>query len=65
VERALCVTNGTALRASPTGYILADIPADAQVWLLRLDLPFARVAYFEDGNWSEGTISASVLEVCK
>lgn len=65
VERAMCLNRETALRESPTGYILTTIPADAQIWLMDLDLPFAHVAYYEGGSWIEGTITASALEVCR
>ena len=64
VQIPMCTEFATHLRESPTGYIVGDVPAGSMIWLLKLDLPFAQVAYFNGSSWLEGTVSASVLEVC-
>ena len=64
VEIPLCAGSETQVRASPTGYILGDVPAGAMLWFLKLDLPFAHVAYFNGSAWLEGTVPAFILEVC-
>ncbi len=64
VEIPMCAGSDTQIRESPTGYVLGDVPAGAMLWFLKLDLPFAQVAYFDGSSWLEGTIPAFVLEVC-
>ncbi len=64
VEIPMCANRETQIRESPTGYILGDVPAGAMLWFLKLDLPFAHVAYFDGSSWLEGTVPAFVLEVC-
>lgn len=64
VEIPMCTSDKTQIRESPTGYILDDVPAGAMLWFLRLDLPFAHVAYFDGSSWLEGTVPAFVLEIC-
>jgi len=63
-EIPMCVTHSTQLRESPTGYVNANIPADATIWFRKLELPFAHVSYFDGKSWIDGTLTASILEVC-
>lgn len=60
----MCANGDTQVRESPTGYILANVPAGALLWFLKLDVPFAHVAYFDGSAWIEGTVPAFILEVC-
>lgn len=64
-EIPMCAGSETQVRESPTGYILANVPAGALLWFIKLELPFAQVAYFDGSDWLEGTVPAYVLEVCK
>lgn len=64
-ERPMCVAGKTAIRANPTGYIIGQVPAGEMVWFVKLDLPFAQVAYYDGSAWIEGTITATSLIVCE
>ena len=63
-EIPMCVQYETNVREAPTGYVLGHVPAGAMVWFLKLELPFAHVAYYNGSAWVEGTITASALVVC-
>lgn len=63
-EKAMCIRQDVDIRESPTGYVIGEIPAGEMVWFMKLDLPFAYVAYFDGSAWLEGTIPAFVLDLC-
>lgn len=63
-ERLMCAAYETNLRTAPTGYVIGHIDEGAYIWYLGLDLPFARVAYYDGDEWLEGTVTATVLEPC-
>ncbi len=63
-ERVMCVNRDVNIHESPTGYILGKVPAGSTLWFVRLDLPFAYVAYYDGSTWLEGTVTATVLELC-
>ena len=64
VEKPMCVGREVDIRQTPTGYIIGKVPAGSMVWFTKLDLPFAYVAFYDGVQWLEGSITASVLEVC-
>jgi hypothetical protein len=64
-EIPMCAGYETDVRKSPTGYVLGHVPAGAMVWFVKLDLPFANVAYYDGSAWVEGTVTATALEVCE
>lgn len=63
-EKAMCVSRITDIRGTPTGYVIGKVPAGEMVWFLKLDLPFAHIAYYDGTTWLEGAIPAFVLDVC-
>lgn len=63
-EKAMCVNQDVDIRQSPTGYVMSNVPAGEMVWFLKLELPFAHIAYYDGSTWLVGTVSAFVLEVC-
>lgn len=63
-EKAMCVRQEVDIRESPTGYVIGEIPTGEMVWFMKLELPFAYVAYFDGSAWLEGTIPAFVLDLC-
>jgi len=65
IERPMCMVRDVGLRESPTGYVISQIPEGSMVWFLKLDLPFAYVAYYDGSAWLEGSVTASVLDVCE
>lgn len=64
-ERPMCTAYETAVRESATGYVLSTVPAGSMVWFVKLDLPFALVAYYDGSAWIEGAVTANALVVCK
>lgn len=60
----LCLYRDTALRVSPTGYIIFRLPKGAQMWVNKVESPFAYVSYFDGSQWYEGTVTAAYLGVC-
>jgi hypothetical protein len=64
-EKMMCVSQEVDIRESPTGYVIGTAPAGSALWFVKLDLPFAHVAYYDGSTWLEGTVTASWLELCK
>lgn len=64
-EKMLCVNREVDIRQSPTGYVIGTVAAGESLWFIKLDLPFAYVAYYDGSAWLEGSITASALELCK
>lgn len=64
-EKPMCVNREVDIREAPTGYVIGTVPAGSMVWFMRLDLPFAYVSFYDGVQWLEGSITASVLEVCR
>jgi hypothetical protein len=64
-EKIMCVSREVDIRQSPTGYVIGTVPAGSSLWFIKLDLPFAYVAYYDGSAWLEGSVTASVLELCK
>jgi hypothetical protein len=64
LERPMCAAYPVDIRTDPTGYIIGHVPAGGMLWFYGLDLPFARVAYYDGDEWLVGTVTASALEVC-
>lgn len=64
-EIPMCAAYETDVRANPTGYIIGHVPAGSTIWFMQLELPFARVAYYDGSAWLEGTITATALQVCE
>lgn len=63
-EKAMCVSHDVDVRESPIGYVIGRVPAGEMLWFIKLELPFAHVAYYNGYTWLKGTVPAFVLEVC-
>ena len=64
-EKVMCVNRDVDIRQSPTGYVIGTVPAGSAFWFIKLELPFAHVAYYDGSAWLEGTVTALALELCK
>lgn len=60
----VCLGRDTALRTSPTGYIIFRLPKGAQLWVNRIESPFAYVSYFDGSRWFDGSVTAAYLGRC-
>lgn len=64
-EVPMCVVGETDIRETPTGYVIGHVPADGLVWFVKLDLPFAKVAFYDGQKWLDGTVTATALVPCE
>lgn len=60
----MCLYRDTALRESPTGYIIFRLARGTELWVTRIEAPFAYVSYFDGKQWIDGSVTASYLGRC-
>lgn len=60
----VCLGRDTALRASSTGYIIVRLAKGTQLWVTRIDTPFAYVSYYDGRQWIDGSVTAAYLGRC-